>query len=163
MTILLICISPNLFSHSIPIIFIIFVTANTDNETLKKAFTAGDNDYVKKPVNREKLLTRTGACLRERALVSRLIQQEKLAVVLETARAVCHEMNQLLQFLTWASSELLEELPEDSNLKKQASQIKTNVDRLPEIVRRLANITTYQTLPYVNDQSIIDLSKAFIT
>ncbi len=145
---------------SIPIIF---VTANTDNQTLKEAFAAGGNDYVKKPLNREELLARIGTCLRERALVGRLVEQEKLAAVLETAGAVCHEMNQPLQFLTWASGELLEELPEDSNLKKQASQIKTNVDSLSEIVRRLANITTYQTCPYVNDQSIIDLSKASIT
>ncbi|RLB26235.1 MAG: response regulator, partial [Deltaproteobacteria bacterium] len=58
---------------SIPIIF---VTANTDNQTLKEAFAAGGNDYVKKPLNREELLARIGTCLRERALVGRLVEQE---------------------------------------------------------------------------------------
>jgi len=139
---------------------IIFVTANTDDQTLKEAFAAGGNDYVKKPLNREELLARIRACLREKALVDKLVQQERLTAVLETAGAVCHEMNQPLQFLTWASSELLEGLPSESPLKEQATSIKSHVERLSEIVKKLANITTYKVRHYVKGHSIIDLDRA---
>ena len=139
---------------------IIFVTANTDDKTLKEAFASGGNDYVKKPISKEELLARIRACLRERALINRLVEQEKLGAVLETAGAVCHEMNQPLQFLTWAASGLLEELPEDSPLIAQALQIKSTVERLTDIVKKLANITTYKTRPYVKGHFIIDIDRA---
>ena len=139
---------------------IIFVTANTDDQTLKEAFASGGNDYVRKPVSRVELLARIRACLREKYLLKKTLEQEKLRAVLETAGAICHEMNQPLQFLTWASSGLVQELPEGSPLSQQAATIKTHVDRLSEIVRKLANITTYKTRPYVKGHSIIDIDKA---
>jgi len=139
---------------------IIFVTANTDDQTLKDAFKAGGNDYVRKPVNREELLARIRACLRQKDLVNKLVQQEKLTAVLETAGAVCHEMNQPLQFLTWASGEFLESLPPESPLREQAISVKSHVERLSEIVKKLANITTYKVRHYVKGHSIIDIDRA---
>ncbi len=139
---------------------IIFVTANTGDETLKEAFASGGNDYVRKPVSRVELIARIRACLREKELLKKTLEQEKLRAVLETAGAICHEMNQPLQFLTWISGGLFHELPEGSPLREQAASIKTHVDRLSEIVRKLANITTYKTRPYVKGHYIIDIDKA---
>ncbi len=139
---------------------IIFVTANTDDQTLKEALASGGNDYVRKPVSRIELLARIRACLREKYLLKKTLEQEKLRAVLETAGAICHEMNQPLQFLTWATTGLVQELPGNSPLGEQAAAIKTHIDRLSEIVKKLANITTYKTRPYVKGNSIIDIDKA---
>ena len=79
---------------------VIFVTAETDDGTLKKALEAGGTDYVRKPVNRIELLARVKAALDQQSLTRRLLEEEKLRGVLEMAGAICHELNQPMQAIS---------------------------------------------------------------
>ena len=73
---------------------IIFVTANTDDETLKKAFMSGGTDYVRKPPNRIELLARIKSALAQKELVAWLFVTLCTEVAIGTGAAqadVAHE------------------------------------------------------------------------
>jgi len=57
---------------------VIFVTASTDDETLREAFGAGGTDYVRKPVNKIELLARIKSVLLHRKMEKKLMEEEKL-------------------------------------------------------------------------------------
>jgi len=139
---------------------VIFITANTDDQTLKDAFAAGGTDYVRKPINREELLARIKAALREKFYIQDRIEKEKLSAVLETAGAVCHEMNQPLQFLTWSCDTLIKDLSSDEAIINHLQDMKAHIQRISDIVRKLTSITRYETRDYVRGESIIDIEKA---
>ena len=139
---------------------VIFITANTDDQTLKDAFAAGGTDYVRKPINREELLARIKAALREKFYIQDRIEKEKLSAVLETAGAVCHEMNQPLQFLTWSCDTLIKDLSSNEAIINHLQDMKAHIQRISDIVRKLTSITRYETRDYVRGESIIDIEKA---
>lgn len=90
------------------------------------------------------------------------LQKEKLEGVLETAGAVCHELNQPLQALSgWIDmlclSEKLEP-PEREYVYKMSQQI----GRISEITTKLQGITRYETMVYAGQTRIIDIHKASI-
>ncbi len=84
------------------------------------------------------------------------LQREKLQVLLETAGATCHELNQPLQFIYYILDELEDKHPDDQLIKNLRKQC----DRIKEITRKMDNITTYEATDYVKGSKIIDLSKA---
>lgn len=59
---------------SIPIIFI---TAATDDKTLRNAFEAGGNDYVKKPIHNLELIKRIEAALNHQELLQKKERRRK--------------------------------------------------------------------------------------
>ncbi|HDZ23420.1 MAG TPA: hybrid sensor histidine kinase/response regulator [Desulfobacteraceae bacterium] len=139
---------------------VIFVTANTDDAVLQKAFESGGSDYVRKPINRVELISRIRSVLTQRMLVEKIVEHEKLQVVLEMAGAVCHEMNQPLQAVTWATELLLGEIPEEDHLFTAVRDITRNIEKIGTITRKLQGITRYKTMKYVGDMKIIDIERA---
>jgi len=139
---------------------VIFVTANTDDAILQKAFESGGTDYVRKPVNRVELLARVGSVFAKRMLVEKIMEQEKLQGVIEMAGAVCHEMNQPLQAVTWATEALLSESALEERLSSVVQNISCNIEKLGTITRKLQGITRYETMKYVGDTKIIDIERA---
>jgi CheY-like chemotaxis protein len=139
---------------------VIFVTGNTEDAILQRAFESGGTDYVRKPVNRVELLARIRSVLTQRMLAKKTVEQEKLQGVLEMAGAVCHEMNQPLQAVTWATELLLREIPEEDRLSSAARDINRNIERIGEITRKLQGITRYETMKYVGNTKIIDIERA---
>jgi len=115
-------------SKDIPVIF---VTADTDDETLKEAFESGGTDYVRKPV------------------------------VLEMAGAICHELNQPMQAISGYSELLMMNIPEDNTLYRYIENIEDQIGRMGEITRKLMRITRYETRSYMgNRYRIIDIDNS---
>jgi len=139
---------------------VIFVTANTDDTVLRKAFESGGTDYVRKPVNRVELLARIRSVLTQKMLMEKIVEQEKLQGVLEMAGAVCHEMNQPLQAVTWATELLLSERALEDRLSSAVRDINRNIEKIGNITRKLQGITRYETMKYVGDTKIIDIERA---
>lgn len=87
------------------------------------------------------------------------IEKEKLKGVIETAGAVCHEMNQPMQAIVGYSELLMMDMkdynPSYNNIKKIGEQ----VERLGNITKKLANITKYETMEYLT-RKIIDIDKS---
>ena len=139
---------------------VIFVTANTDDETLKQAFEAGGTDYVRKPVNRIELLARIQSALTQQDLTKKLLEEEKLEGVLEMAGAVCHELNQPMQAISGFAQLLLMEMAENDTKYEYVSIIKDQIDKMGDITKKLMRITKYETVDYIESTKIIDINKA---
>ena len=95
---------------------------------------------------------------RRRAEDARL-RHEKLRSVLETAGAVCHELNQPLMVISGLCELHMMRQRDRRELDRSIETIKTHVDRMGKITYKLMNITSCQTRPYSCD-NIIDLDSA---
>jgi len=96
---------------------------------------------------------------RKRAEEERILT-EKLNAILEMAGAVCHELNQPLQVVSAYAERLQQAVSEDNPLYGKIVKIIDNVNRMADITRKLQNITTYETIDYVQGEKIIDIHKA---
>ncbi len=88
------------------------------------------------------------------------VEREKLQAVLETAGAVCHEMNQPIQGISSLSETLLMDFDEEDPNLAQVQRIKDLTVRMGGITRKLMHITKYETRDYVQGLRIIDLEKS---
>ncbi len=139
---------------------IIFVTAATDDRTLKKAFEVGGDDYVRKPVNRIELLSRIKSVLVQKRLTAKVIEQEKLKTVIEIAGGICHEMNQPLQAIASYADLLLLKMEKSHPCRQYASAIRKQIALMGSITGKLMRITDYKTTDYVGNAKIIDIERA---
>jgi len=139
---------------------VIFVTANTDDETLKEAFESGGTDYVRKPVNKIELLARAKSVLLHKKLEKKLLEEEKLSGVLEMAGAICHELNQPMQVVSGYSELLMMDMEKDNLAYTYIKMVKEQTNKMGSITRKLMSITKYETQDYIKGSKIIDINKA---
>ena len=144
-------------TYDIPVIF---VTASTDNETLKEAFESGGTDYVRKPVNKIELLARIKSVLIQKKLEKRLMEKEKLNGVLEMAGGICHDLNQPMQVVSGYSELLLMDMGKENSAYPYIKMIKEQTDEMGSITRKLMRITKYETKDYIEGSRIIDIDNA---
>lgn len=88
------------------------------------------------------------------------IQKERLQGALEMSGSICHELNQPLQYISGASEILLMDLKKDDPVFEMIAKVKTQVERMGAITKKLMSITSYQTREYVGGRNIIDIDKA---
>jgi len=86
-------------------------------------------------------------------------EKERLAAVMETAGAVCHELNQPLQIIC-GCCELLEDIGGlDKNTQRKIDIIMKESQRMAKLNHNLMNITSYKTKSYLKSK-IIDIKGA---
>ncbi|MDY6790152.1 MAG: response regulator [Thermodesulfobacteriota bacterium] len=139
---------------------VIFVTSSTDNETLKEAFEAGGNDYVRKPVNKTELLARIKSVLLHKKMEKKFMEEEKFNGVLEMAGGICHELNQPMQVVSGYSELLLMDMGKENSAYPYIKMIKEQTDKMGSITRKLMRITKYETQDYIEGSRIVDIDKA---
>ena len=90
-----------------------------------------------------------------------LLQKEKLQAVVETAGAVCHEMNQPMQavLVELAECAVMGEFKKDT-VKQRVEKIQQHLNALRVMSRKLMHITRYETRDYIEGEKIIDIDKA---
>lgn len=88
------------------------------------------------------------------------LQKEKFQGVLETAGAVCHELNQPLQVITGYAELAMTEAGSETRFHQMAAQIHTQVERIADITGKLQRITRYKTLEYDKFTRIIDIHES---
>jgi PAS domain S-box-containing protein len=90
-----------------------------------------------------------------------LLQKEKLRAVVETAGAVCHEMNQPMQavLVELAECDVTGEFDKDS-LRHRVGKIRHHLNTLRAMSLKLMHITRYETRDYLEGEKIIDIDKA---
>lgn len=142
---------------------IIFITADTNDSTLQEAFESGGTDYVRKPVNMIELLARVHSVLLQQELMKKHVQDEKLKGTLQMAGAICHELNQPLQYILSASQLLLKDLPRDDPQREQIFDIKQHIEKMGRITRKLTGITSFEERDYVGGTMIFDIDRSSST
>lgn len=90
-------------------------------------------------------------------LQKELREKEKLQGVLEMAGAVCHELNQPLQSVIGFSELLLMDMKEDDAKYQTLIKIKSSIDRIGELTKKIMGITRYQSKSYLSKSWIIDI------
>ena len=88
------------------------------------------------------------------------MQKEKLQGVLETAGAVCHEMNQPLQVIYGLAELLKMELDTDGKALPILLKLNDQAELIATITSKLQNITHYESMEYVDGSTIVDIAKS---
>ena len=84
------------------------------------------------------------------------MEKERLSAAVQTAGAICHEMNQPLMAIQGFSELLAYDLPPDSDHKENLAEIKKQAQRLGTITSKLMRLTRYKTKRYLNGD-ILDI------
>lgn len=85
------------------------------------------------------------------------MQTKKLQGVLETAGAVCHEMNQPIMAIIGYSELLMSSVPPGEPVYDKIKKIYEQSKRTGEITRKLMGLTRYETKDYADGEKIVDL------
>ncbi len=88
------------------------------------------------------------------------LNHEKLEGVIETAGAICHELNQPLQTISGYTELLMLEIKKGQQNYESLTKIKGQVERMVNIIRKLMSITEYETKEYIQGRQIIDIDKS---
>jgi PAS domain S-box-containing protein len=115
--------------------------------------------------NREVATVSILSDLRERRRIEEKLSQvqrrlqltERQAVAVELAGVAAHELNQPLTSILGYAEMLRRRLPEDDPSRKAVTTICQEADRMASIVRKIGQITAYQTKPYVGTSQILDI------
>ena len=87
-------------------------------------------------------------------------QKERLQIIVETAGAVCHELNQPLMAISGYSELMLMMLSEEDPVYDKNLKILEQVNRMGKITGKLMGITKYRTKSFGRGGKIIDIDKA---
>ena len=134
---------------------LIFVTSATDDNTLSRAFDAGGNDYIRKPVNRIELVKCVEAAFVQETLANKNKEEETLRSVLSMSETICYEINQPLQYISGISQLLLMDLEKGSKAYEKVTKMKTQIDRMGEITKKLMQINRVDAVSYLGDTDLI--------
>ncbi len=140
--------------------YIIFVTGRDRTEDVIEGLKGGGDDYVTKPFDPEELLARVGVGIRMVELRERLVEAERAKVVLETAGAAAHEINQPLTVLTGTLQLMMEDLPGAPPARDSLEACLGATDRIADIVRKMRAARRYVTRPYLRGTDIVDFEEA---
>ena len=87
------------------------------------------------------------------------LKRKRLESVLEMAGTVCHEMSQPMQTILGNCELLLMDMDEHDPFYDRINTIKTQMDRMSTLTKKLMNIREYRTVQYSNG-TIIDIHEA---
>lgn len=139
---------------------VVYLTAYTDPGTLERAKVMDPFGYVVKPFETRSLMVSIEIALHRYRSESERINREKLQAVLETAGAICHELNQPIMAISGQSELLMATLDQDNPVYTKIAKIKSQVERMGAISHKLMGITRYETKDYVKGERIVDIDKS---
>lgn len=142
---------------------VVYLTAYTDSGTLERAKMMEPFGYVVKPFETRSLMASIEIALHRHRSESERIYREKLQAVLETAGAICHELNQPMMAISGHSELLMATLDPDNPVYTKIVKIKSQVERMSIITQKLMGITRYETKDYVQGGRIVDIEKSSLT
>lgn len=119
-------------------------------EGLRETATVGLFTDLRDRLNLERRLTDAEA---------RLLESEKTALIGALAGTTAHELNQPLTSVM-GYTELLKRRLKEGDPVRWVEIIHREAERMAEIVKRIGKVTRYETKPYVEDVTILDLDKA---
>lgn len=139
---------------------VIMLTAKRELESKIRGLESGAHDYIIKPFQREEVMARVRSLLTIRRLQKELVQAQKKATVGEMMITLNHEINNPLAAVL-GNTELLmmeaESLSERSRRKLET--IHRESMRIRDILKKINNLREVQSTRYLNDMSMIDLSR----
>lgn len=153
---------------------VIIMTGNDDEQMAVKAVRAGAQDYIYKGGMDARSLGRTILYAMERHRLQselkranrkildqqkKVIEDERLKVLLQMAGAASHEMNQPLMTLLGTIELMRIEEPVPEGWDKHMTRIETAGRRIADIIKKMSSIRSVEYKPYAGGESIINLDQ----
>jgi len=147
---------------------VVVLTGLDDEGIAISAVKKGAQDYlVKGEVDNRTLLRSLEYAIERSKLLFRLkklqelvLQSERIKVLVETAGAAAHEINQPLTSIFGMVELLKKDLPGDSPVHKKADFIFQAASRIRDIIKKMGSIKQYTTKPYSKGIDIVDFNEA---
>lgn len=148
---------------------VVVLTGLDDEKVAISAVKKGAQDYlVKGEVDNRTLLRsleyaieRSGLLFKLKKLQELVLQSERIKVLIETAGAAAHEINQPLTSIFCIAELLKTDLDEDA--RKQQQMLDSIIDAaslIKDIVKKMANVRQYITKPYSKGVNIVDFDES---
>ncbi len=142
-------------------LYIIMLTARGARGDIIQGLESGADDYIAKPYDSDELRARTQVGQRILELQAAAAEEQRLHGVLEMAGAVCHELNQPLQYVLGYAELLLQDIHPSDPLYRRLAGIKDGIDRVAALTRKVMTVTRYRAKDYMDGQgTIVDLEAA---
>ena len=140
--------------------YLILVTARGQTQDIVDGLEAGANDYVTKPPEAQELEARIRVGQRVLDLQNQLIRAEQDRVLIQTAGAAAHEINQPLTVLMGTAELLGYMMPADDPRRRHIDDLSKSAERIADIVKKMSTTRRYATQPYIKGIEIIDFESA---
>jgi two-component system, NtrC family, sensor kinase len=142
-------------------IFFIMITALAQPEDAVKALQSGADEYIKKPFDQHEVKARVGAGLRIVKQRELLAELEHMKAVKEVAITIAHELNNPLTPVIGHIDLLTAEIEKLNNpaLLHRLETIRTNLQRVSEIVRQLCALDKPTVTAYSNSELMVKLTQ----
>jgi DNA-binding response OmpR family regulator len=139
---------------------IVFITSLGSGEEKVRGFEAGADDYIVKPFYAGELLARVGLHLASRRERRLALEVERLKLLREMAVALSHEINNpltaILGRLHLAERALTES---DGVAREQLTEVRAELEKIRQIVDRLASASRDARAEYLLGEEMIDLHR----
>ena len=93
-------------------------------------------------------------------LQNQLIRAEQDRVLIQTAGAAAHEINQPLTVLMGTAEPLAYMMPADDPHRRHIDDLSKSAERIADIVKKMSSTRRYATQPYIKGIEIIDFESA---
>jgi DNA-binding response OmpR family regulator len=137
--------------------YVIFVTARDRPNDILTGLQAGADDYITKPFQENELYARLQVGLRVVGLWQRLLEAERNRVLIQTAGAAAHEINNPLNILL-GKAQLMQAGCDDKQ-RRHLDHIVEQGRRIGSIVGKMEASRVYATKPYIKGTDIIDFDQ----
>lgn len=142
---------------------VIALVGDKDDAAARDAVSAGANDFLRDSQIESELPLKI-ILVRRRHADSLLVRREESAarnaMIVELAGTAAHELNQPLTVVLGYAQLLAKKLEAGSPMAKQIGLLRKEAERMAEIVKKLGQITRYETTEYVEGAKIIDLDRS---
>lgn len=142
------------------LMYLILVTARGQTEDVVAGLQAGANDYVTKPYQAPELQARIQVGERVLNLQDQLVRAEQDRVLVQTAGAAAHEINQPLTVLIGTAELLRHKVPEDDPVRRHVEDLDKAAQRINGIVKKMSEARRYATQPYIKGIEIVDFERS---
>lgn len=147
---------------------IVVLTGLDDEKVAVEAVKKGAQDYlVKGEVDNRTLLRSLDYAIERSKLLYRLkklqelvLQSERIKVLVETAGAAAHEINQPLTSIFGMVEFLRKNLDVDAPEQKKLDIIMESACEIRDIIKKMGRVKEYVTKPYLNGVDIVDFDEA---
>lgn len=147
---------------------VVVLTGLDDEEIAVGAVKKGAQDYlVKGDVDNRTILRSLDYAIERSKLLFRLkklqeivLQSERIKVLVETAGAAAHEINQPLTSIFGMVEILKNDLKKDTEAQKKLDFILDSAYSIKEIINKMCSIKQYTTKPYLKGVDVINFDEA---
>jgi len=141
-------------------VYVILLTAKNRTDDLVEGLEAGADDYMIKPFNKEELRVRLKTGERILGLQAQALANEQARVMMETAGAAAHEINQPLSVIVGMAELWTRLLDRKNELYLDAVHVLDAAQNIADIIKKMQQARAYVTTDYVENKKIIDFNAA---